>query len=218
MDEQRQVAVQGDGTILLGVDGATRRTGWGIIEATVRRGRPLYRFIACGVISAPASRPLPARLAIIARGLVEVIEKYQPEEAAVELAFLSESLIKKNPRTAIALGEARGAILLTLAQHGVVKTFDYAPRDVKAVASGKGSASKSEVAEWVKRSLEDGRRIQSGTFDETDALAIALTHAIRRKEKALLGAQIASRKVFGRRRTGVRSATLPKRLQGRVRA
>lgn len=176
--------LEGETVTVLGVDGATVRTGWGVIELSLRRGRAVQRYVACGCLSAPAARPLPARLAMIAVGLIEVVKRYAPEEAAVELAFLG-SLARRNTRTALALGEARGAILCTLAQAGVEKIQDYAPREVKATVTGNGAAPKQLVADWVRRSLQGGDQIAGTGFDQTDALAIALTHAVKRFERSL---------------------------------
>lgn len=199
MAEKFITLAEGEALTVLGVDGATVSTGWGVIELSVRRGRPVHRFVACGCLRAPASRPLASRLATIAAGLADVIARYSPGEAAVELAFLG-ALARRNPRTAIALGEARGAILCTLAQAGVLKIQDYAPREVKATVTGNGAAPKQEVSDWVRRSLVGGDHIACEGFDPTDALAIALTHAVKRFERSLSARRLRSRPRARRRR------------------
>lgn len=168
-------------TRYLGLDPSTKHAGWGLIESAAaeagRRGAPRYRYVACGVASAPERWPLPRRLARIAAQIAAVVEEHRPDHVGVELAFLSPKL-SGNARTAIALGEARGALLCKLSELGVESITDYMPRAVKAAVTGNGAATKEEVARYVRASLEGGELIEAERSDPTDALAVALTLAL----------------------------------------
>ena len=149
---------------ILGVDPGSRTTGYGVIEAD--RGR--LRFVACGVIKTTFKYPLNYRLNEIFDGLNEVVQVHNPVVAAVEDVFVSE-----NPRSALKLGQARGAAVVAAMQNGL-QVFDYAPRAIKQAVSGYGQADKGQVQQMVRILLA-----LSGTpsSDAADALAVAICHA-----------------------------------------
>jgi len=108
------------------------------------------------------------RLFMIFEGLCKVIERYRPEVAAVEDLFVAH-----NPRSALKLGQARGAAVVALRQHKL-PVFDYTPRKVKQTVAGYGQAEKGQVQEMVRVLLELSALPSS---DAADALAVALCHA-----------------------------------------
>jgi crossover junction endodeoxyribonuclease RuvC len=150
--------------VILGLDPSLRSTGYGIIAIEGRATRA----VAFGVIR-NADRVLPSRcLVAIREQLAELIVQHQPEAAAVEgIIYL------QNHQTAITLGAARGAALLALAEAGL-PIYEYAPRRVKAAATGRGGAQKAQVGFMVRAMLG---LTENPPPDAADALAIALTHA-----------------------------------------
>lgn len=158
----------------IGIDSGLLRTGWGVIE---RDGAAL-RYVACGVIKAPPSLPMGARLAHIALELKAVIAEHQPKEAAVEETFANQ-----NPSSTMKLGMARGAALLTLSEMGL-GAVEYAPNTVKKSVCGRGHGGKDQVAYMVALLLPQAPR--DVLSDVTDALAVAICHAhhAQTKERA----------------------------------
>jgi len=149
---------------ILGVDPGSRITGYGIIEAD--RGR--LRFVSCGVIKTTVKYPLNHRLGEIFDGLNEVVQVHSPVVAAVEDVFLAD-----NPRSALKLGQARGAAVVAAVQNGL-QVYDYTPRTIKQAVSGYGQADKGQMQHMVRLLLG-----LSGTpsSDAADALAVAICHA-----------------------------------------
>ncbi len=146
--------------IILGIDPGTTRVGYGVIQTD---GGP--RFIAAGVIGREGGKN-HEKLVIIERGLARVIKKYRPRRAAVEKLYFS-----KNRKTAMAVAEARGVILLTLAKNKIsIREFD--PTEVKATVAGSGRADKATVQEIV--SLRLGLSKFKALDDAWDALALAI--------------------------------------------
>lgn len=149
---------------ILGVDPGSRITGYGVIEAD--RGR--LRFVACGVVKTSVKYPLNYRLGEIFDGLNEVVQVHNPVVAAVEDVFLSE-----NPRSALKLGQARGAAVVAAIQNGL-QVYDYTPRAIKQAVSGYGQADKGQMQHMVTLLL--GLNGTPST-DAADALAVAICHA-----------------------------------------
>ena len=104
--------------IVLGIDPGTAITGYGLVQ---RREDGQAVALAYGAITTPSDLPLPDRLKLLQRDLAAVIEQYQPDQSAVEQLFFN-----KNVRTALAVGHARGVVLLTLAQANV-PIYEYTP-------------------------------------------------------------------------------------------
>ena len=149
---------------VLGVDPGLRRTGWGVIEAAGNR----IRHVANGTLLSEQSSDLAERLLQLQSGLLEIIDRYEPEDAAVE-----QSLANKNPASTLKLGMARGVALLSPAMRGLVVT-EYLPMIVKKAVVGTGHADKEQVSMMVGRLLP-GCEIASA--DSADALAVAICHA-----------------------------------------
>ncbi len=151
------------GRRVLGVDTSLRSTGAGVVEAHGNR----FSGLAHRCIRNPASRRHTACLHHLYSGIADLIEQYAPSEVAVEGIFYC-----KNVRTAVVLGQARGAVLAACEAAGV-PVFEYSPRRVKQAVVGVGSAHKQQVAHMVTRLLG----IQGDlSEDESDALALALCH------------------------------------------
>lgn len=150
--------------IILGIDPGYAIVGWGVIEATGASFRP----IACGDISTSAHTDLSARLKTIHDEMRRIIDKYHPEQAAIEELFFNTNIT-----TGIKVAEARGVILLALEEAGV-PMFEYTPLQVKQAVVGYGLAEKRQVITMVTTLL---RLKQPPKPDDTaDALAIALCH------------------------------------------
>ena len=154
--------------IILGVDPGLNHTGWGVIE---KQGSNL-RYVACGVISVPAKGNLPDRIIQLSNGLGSIIAEHQPASAAIEETFATP-----NGASTLKLGQARGALLLTLAQAGL-EVGEYSATHVKKAVVGVGRAEKHQVAQMVGMLLPAARdQIKGKKDDATDALAIAICHA-----------------------------------------
>lgn len=149
---------------VIGVDPGTAITGWGIIEGD---GNDL-QMVAGGVITTPAGMPLPERLQIIYRELTAVVERWQPETAALEELFFS-----KNAKTALAVGHGRGAAMLALANANL-SVAEYKPLEVKQAITGHGGADKGQMQQMVKLLLS--LDAVPHPDDAADALAVAICH------------------------------------------
>ena len=150
--------------IVLGIDPGTAITGYGFVTETGGETQA----IAYGAITTPSDLPLPDRLVLIHRELGALIERYKPDHAAVEQLFFN-----KNVRTALAVGHARGVVMLTLAQANV-RIFEYTPLEVKQAVTGSGRADKRQVQQMITLLL--GLDKIPKPDDVADALAIALCH------------------------------------------
>jgi crossover junction endodeoxyribonuclease RuvC len=150
--------------IVLGIDPGTAITGYGIV--TDRDSQP--SMLAYGAILTPSDQALPHRLITIHREVLRLIDQYQPEQAAVEQLFFN-----KNVRTALAVGQARGVVLLALAERNV-PIFEYTPLEVKQAVTGNGRAEKKQIQEMIKVLLELDKIPKPD--DAADALAIAVCH------------------------------------------
>ena len=155
--------------IVLGIDPGTARTGYGIVERTGSK----LRSIDYGCFETPSTWELPQRLLAIGDAVDDLIGTHRPDLVAVERLFFN-----KNVMTAFAVGQARGAVLLTAARHGL-EVHEYGPHEVKMAVTGYGRAEKAQVQEMVQRVL--GLAALPRPDDAADALAVAicLAHAYR---------------------------------------
>jgi crossover junction endodeoxyribonuclease RuvC len=150
--------------IILGLDPSLRGTGYGVIELA----KPQPRTLAHGTILCPAAWTHSRCLAHISQTLREVLRKFQPTVCAVEGLFFAQ-----NFKTAIVMGEARGAALAVLGEAGL-EIYEIAPRKVKQAIVGYGAAQKLAVAKMVQRLLQLS---EMPAADAADALALALVQA-----------------------------------------
>ena len=151
--------------VILGIDPGLAIVGWGVIES----GRGATRPLGYGAITTPAHTDVEARLLTIYKDLEALIEKYKPDEMAIEELFFNT-----NTTTGIAVAEARGVILLCAHRHGV-KISEYTPLQVKQAVVGYGLAEKKQVIAMVTSLLKLPKPPKPD--DTADAIAIALCHA-----------------------------------------
>ena len=149
---------------ILGLDPSLSSTGWGVIEVNANR----LHYIADGFIPTSPKMPIEERLDIIFNTLSEVIETYQPEEAAIEKTFLNS-----NPETSLKLSMARGVVILA-AGHYHLPLFEFDPTKVKKALVGVGHADKNQVETMVKILLPGCKPKNN---DSSDALAMAITRS-----------------------------------------
>lgn len=149
---------------ILGIDPGTRITGYGLIEKDGNR----LRHIDNGAIYTSSNDELPRRLKIIHDGLVEVIEKYQPDVMAIEQVFMA-----KNALSALKLGQARGAAIVA-GVNAQLPVAEYSALQVKSAVVGYGKAGKAQVQQMVKALMKLPEIAQE---DASDALAVAICHA-----------------------------------------
>jgi crossover junction endodeoxyribonuclease RuvC len=159
-----RLTIRATGQIILGVDPSLRGTGYGVI----RLAKPFPETLAHGTIACPATWPHSHCLAKISRTLRDVLRDYQPTVCAIEGLFFAQNL-----KTAIIMGEARGAAMAAVAEAGL-DIFEIAPRKVKLAIVGYGAAQKLAVAKMVQRLLNLPK---PPAPDAADALALALTQA-----------------------------------------
>lgn len=150
--------------LVLGLDPGLAITGYGLVEGDGQRLRP----VAYGVLRTPAGVPLPDRLVMLHQALADLLAEYRPPVAALEELFFAT-----NARTAIMVGEARGVLLLTLAQAGVA-VAEYTPLQIKQAITGYGQAEKLQVQQMVRLLLNLAELPKPD--DAADALAVSICH------------------------------------------
>jgi crossover junction endodeoxyribonuclease RuvC len=160
--------------LILGVDPGTAITGYGLVE---KQGQRLAAH-TYGVIRTPAGRPLSERLKQIYDQITALIEEHRPDALVVEELFFN-----KNTRTALAVGQARGVILLAAANQGLT-IAEYTPLQVKMAVVGYGRAEKRQVQEMVRILLR--LKNTPKPDDAADALAIAICYAHSWRRTGLL--------------------------------
>lgn len=161
--------------LVLGIDPGTATTGYGLVGETPDGG---YEVVDYGVILTPAGMPQEERLLILYNRLIEILLLHRPENGAVEKLFFS-----KNVTNAIAVGQARGVVMLAFVQHGI-PLAEYTPMEVKQAVTGYGGAEKRQIQMIMKSilGLEDIPRPD----DAADALAIAVCHLQSYRLRSLL--------------------------------
>jgi crossover junction endodeoxyribonuclease RuvC len=151
--------------IILGIDPGLAIVGWGVVDYSGSR----FKVLGYGSLQTPAGMPTEQRLAAIYDGLSAIIEKYKPEQIAIEELFFNT-----NQTTGIRVAEARGVILLCAVKKGL-RCFEYTPLQVKQSVVGYGRAEKKQVITMVTMFL--GLKEPPKPDDTADALAIAVCHA-----------------------------------------
>ena len=151
--------------IILGIDPGIATLGYGVIEKDERGN---FRAVDYGVVLTPKEEGLPVRLAMLEEGVQKILDKYRPDEVAMEELFFS-----KNITTGIAVAHARGVALLTCVK-ACGKLYEYTPMQIKQALTGYGKADKKQIQSVVASML----RLQSipKPDDAADALGIALCH------------------------------------------
>ena len=157
-------------TLAIGIDPGTATTGYGLVR--LERDGELVA-VQYGVISTPKDDSPSARLEMIYDGMNDLLKKYKPETAAVEKLFFS-----RNVTTALAVGQARGVVMLALQKAGI-ESFEYTPKEIKNAVAGYGGADKRQVQEMVRALLQLDSIPKPD--DAADALAVAITHLNTRR-------------------------------------
>lgn len=152
--------------VILGIDPGLNITGYGGIA--VDGGR--CSFMTAGDVRPPRGRPLPERLEVLHRALAELIERRPPDTIVLEMVYTHSRYVQ----TAALMAHARGVVCLVAEEHGV-PVAQYPPARVKQAVTGRGDASKDQVARMVVQWL--GASDPAWSHDATDALALAIAHA-----------------------------------------
>lgn len=151
--------------VILGIDPGYAIVGYGVVKYEGSR----YTTMDYGAVTTDAGTPFPKRLELIYDGVMDVLLKWKPDAMAVEALYF-----QNNAKTAIAVGEGRGVILLAAQKCGV-PVYDYTPLQVKQAVVGYGRAEKKQVMELTKLILN--LKQVPKPDDTADALAIAICHA-----------------------------------------
>ncbi|MFN8176665.1 MAG: crossover junction endodeoxyribonuclease RuvC [bacterium] len=159
---------------VLGVDPSTVATGWGILDGDARHARCVEH----GVLRCSSRSPISERLRLIHGGLEEILERFPLDVVVLESAFLH-----RNVRTALALGEVRGVVLLAAAR-ARLPLAEYSATEVKRAAVGYGAAEKEQVARMMGRLLNVTEPLAA---DAADALAVAWCHLSRAGRPVVVG-------------------------------
>ena len=155
-------------TRIIGVDPGLVSTGWGVIDAAPGQ----LHFVACGTINPKVSLGLAERLLQLHRDLTAIIDLHRPTLSALE-----ETFVTANGQSTLKLGQARGALLVTLSAASL-PVSEYAARVVKKAVVGTGKAEKEQVSQMVGMLMPNARdALASCKHDAADALAIAICHA-----------------------------------------
>jgi len=148
--------------IVLGIDPGTADTGYGVVESAGSR----LRALAEGVIRTRTGVPMERRLAAIHAAVEDLLERHEPDAVAVEELYFGT-----NVRTAFAVGQARGVVLLAAGQRGL-PVRSYTPQQVKGAVCGHGRAGKEQVGRMVGRLL--ALATPPAADHAADALAVAI--------------------------------------------
>ena len=165
---------------ILGIDPGLRVTGFGVVDVD----GPHLRYVASGTIKTThlETKELPARLKVLFDGVREVVQRYQPDAASVEIVF-----VNVNPQATLLLGQARGACVTALVFTDL-PVAEYTALQMKKAVAGHGKAAKAQVQEMVMRLL---KLPGPPGEDAADALGLAITHAHVGSATALLAAATA---------------------------
>ena len=149
---------------IIGIDPGLLHTGWAIIDIA----GATRNYIASGVILPPTKAQFAERLAFIFNGVQNICDEFKPDECSIEVIF-----VNKNGKTTLLLGHARAAAITAVAAKKI-PVFEYEPNKIKKALTGAGLAGKDQIYKMLSILLPAAH---PKTADESDAIAIALTHA-----------------------------------------
>jgi crossover junction endodeoxyribonuclease RuvC len=149
---------------VLGIDPSIQSTGFGIIEYS----NNTYTIINCGVIKPSRRKLFHHKINEIKSRLDELIAEFEPDEVAIENPFYAQNI-----KTALTLGQVRGATLVAVASHNC-SLYEYSPLEIKKAVTGYGQADKNQVRMMVQTLLKVKDKILE--TDASDALATAYCH------------------------------------------
>ena len=159
--------------LILGIDPGTATTGYGLVESN---GTGRAKVIKWGLIETDKDGFKEKRLEVIYKQTLAIIKSNSPDLFVMEKVFFAT-----NAKTAIAVGQAQGVLLLAASKTNV-KVVEYAPGTIKKVITGDGRAKKKDIQKAIRKIL--GNQVKSKAHKKThfdnaaDALAVALTHAM----------------------------------------
>lgn len=156
--------------LYLGVDPGLNKTGYALVEWVA--GRVVLR--EGGLVRSTQSRTLAQRVLEIGHGLREVIEEHKPKVMAIEQVFS----YGKNPKTALLMAHARGAILMTAASCEV-PVVHYTPTQIKRLLTGSGKASKEQIQHAVKAELRLKEILEPNDVSDASAIALCVCHSLK---------------------------------------
>jgi len=157
-------------TLALGIDPGTATTGYGLVRLNPDGELVTVKY---GVILTPKTDTPPARLEMIYDQMNDLLKEHKPDTAAVEKLYFA-----RNVTTALAVGQARGVVMLSIQQAGI-EAFEYTPKEIKNAVTGYGGADKRQVQEMVRALLQLDAIPKPD--DAADALAVAITHLNTRR-------------------------------------
>lgn len=169
------------GMLVLGIDPGTANTGFGL----VRSAGPRLQILGHGVIVTRPGTPLERRLSDIHARIGELLDEHRPQALAIEELYFGT-----NARSAFAVGQARGVVLLAAGQRGIPSRA-YTPQQVKGAVCGNGRADKDQVARMVARLL--GLAAPPTPDHAADALAVAVCDLNRAPLAGAVAAAVAPR-------------------------
>ena len=155
--------------IILGIDPGTTIMGFSVIKVEKNK----ITLIEMNVEKMTKLPDQNAKLKRIFECTIEIINKYNPEVLAIEAPFFG-----KNPQSMLKLGRAQGVVIAASLSRNL-EVFEYSPRKIKQSITGKGAASKEQVAAMLKNM--GIYTVDSKYFDATDALAVAVCHQLQNK-------------------------------------
>jgi len=155
---------------ILGIDPGTNILGYAIIE--IIKDKP--QIIISGKLNLTKIKDSYEKLENILKRILNLIKEYKPNEMSIEAPFYG-----KNVQSMLKLGRAQGVAIAASMSLGV-KVYEYSPRKIKQAITGNGNASKEQIAIMLKSILSI--KTLPDTFDETDAIAIALCHFYQRNK------------------------------------
>ena len=149
---------------ILGIDPGLLHTGWAVIDVAGSS----RTYIASGVILPPTKLPMAERLTFIFRNVQKLCDNFKPDVCSIEIIF-----VNKNPKTTLLLGQARAASIVAVGDKDI-PIFEYEPNEIKKALTGAGHADKDQIYKMLSILLPAAK---PKTADESDAIAIAMTHA-----------------------------------------
>ena len=163
--------------LVIGIDPGTATTGYGLVRETEDGSLVMVDY---GVLLTPANLPMPLRLLELYQKLKTILLLHRPDSSAVEKLFF-----QRNVTNALSVGQARGVVLLALAEAGL-EVAEYTPMEVKQATAGYGGADKNQVQQMVRALL--GLSEVPRPDDAADALAVAICHLHSARMKSLYNA------------------------------
>ncbi len=154
--------------IILGIDPGSNVLGYAFIQVI---GKNMPRLITMGVLDMRKKESQGEKLAFIFTELQKLIQLYEPTDASIEAPFYG-----KNVQSMLKLGRAQGVAMVAVSEKGLT-IEEYSPRSIKKAVTGKGNASKEQVARMLPHVIQGD--IQGSPLDATDALGVAFCHHIQ---------------------------------------